>query len=75
LFFSFKEKKRVESMAAFLPVGFRFRPSDEELVRDYLLKKVKGEELPWDGIGECDLYGGKPPWQIRRMRRFTFSQG
>jgi hypothetical protein len=46
LFLSFKEKKRVESMAVFLPVGFRFRPSDEELVRDYLLKKVKGEELP-----------------------------
>jgi hypothetical protein len=64
LFLSFKEKKRVESMAPFLPVGFRFRPSDEELVRDYLLKKVKGEELPWDGIGECDLYGEKPPWQI-----------
>jgi len=59
-----EEKKRVESMAAFLPVGFRFRPSDEELVRDYLLKKVMGEELPWDGIGECDLYGEKPPWEI-----------
>jgi hypothetical protein len=64
LFLSFKEKKKVESMAVFLPVGFRFRPSDEELVRDYLLKKVKGEELPWDGIDECDLYGEKPLWQI-----------
>ncbi|XP_062175571.1 NAC domain-containing protein JA2-like [Alnus glutinosa] len=51
-------------MAAFLPAGFRFCPSDEELVRDYLLKKAMGEELPWDGIGECDLYGEKPPWEI-----------
>jgi hypothetical protein len=23
-----------------------------------------GEELPWDGIGECDLYDEKPPWEI-----------
>ncbi|XP_062173465.1 NAC domain-containing protein JA2-like [Alnus glutinosa] len=51
-------------MATFLPAGFHFMPSDEELVRDYLLKKVMGEELPWDGIGECDLYGAKPPWEI-----------
>ncbi|XP_062173458.1 NAC domain-containing protein 41-like [Alnus glutinosa] len=51
-------------MAVFLPAGFRFCPSDEELVRDYLLKKAMGEELPWDGIGECDLYGEKPPWEI-----------
>jgi hypothetical protein len=51
-------------MATFLPAGFRFMPSDEELVRDYLLKKVMGEELPCDGIGECDLYGAKPPWEI-----------
>jgi hypothetical protein len=36
----------MESMAAMLPMGFCFRPSDEKLISNYLLKNVKGEELP-----------------------------
>jgi len=47
-----------------LPVGFRFRPSDEELITNYLLNKVKGEPLPWDDILESDMYGEKSLWQI-----------
>ncbi|XP_059451194.1 NAC domain-containing protein 83-like [Corylus avellana] len=46
------------------PLGFRFRPTDEELIFGYLLKKVRGEELPWNGIPEFDLYGDKAPSQI-----------
>ncbi|KAI9156777.1 hypothetical protein LWI28_012061 [Acer negundo] len=46
------------------PLGFRFRPSDEELVKDYLLKKVRGQQLPCNGIQFCDLYGDKSPWEI-----------
>ncbi|KAK2634824.1 hypothetical protein Ddye_029616 [Dipteronia dyeriana] len=46
------------------PLGFRFRPSDEELVKDYLLKKVRGQQFPWNGVQICDLYGDKPPWEI-----------
>ncbi|XP_062173472.1 NAC domain-containing protein 41-like [Alnus glutinosa] len=49
---------------AMLPLGFRFMPTDEELISHYLVKKVKGEELSWDGIPDCDLYGEKPPWEI-----------
>jgi hypothetical protein len=51
----------MESIQAKLPVGFCFRHEDEELINNYLLKKVKGEEFPWDGIREYDMYGEKPP--------------
>ncbi|KAB1210872.1 NAC domain-containing protein 68 [Morella rubra] len=47
-----------------VPRGYRFRPTAEELITHYLLKKVRGEELPWGGIHECDLYGEKNPWKI-----------
>ncbi|KAH7548545.1 hypothetical protein JRO89_XS14G0160200 [Xanthoceras sorbifolium] len=46
------------------PPGFRFRPTDEELVKDYLLRMVRGLELPWNGIQFCELYGDKSPWEI-----------
>ena len=31
-------------MAAMFPVGFRFRPTEEELVRSYLYPKVTGTQ-------------------------------
>ncbi|KAF3434434.1 hypothetical protein FNV43_RR25537 [Rhamnella rubrinervis] len=46
--------------------GFRFIPSDEELVT-YLTEKVQGGgEARSDRIvlGECDMYGDKDPWNI-----------
>lgn len=51
-------------MGAMLPLGFRFKPTDEELISHYLVNKVKGEQLSWDGIPDCDLYCEKPPWEI-----------
>jgi hypothetical protein len=42
----------MELRATMLSMGFRFLSNDEEIVSHYLLKKVKGEELPWDGICE-----------------------
>ncbi|XP_059447597.1 NAC domain-containing protein 19-like [Corylus avellana] len=47
-----------------VPVGFRFLPKDEELLVDFLQKKVKGEPLPHDWVVECDIYGDKEPWMI-----------
>jgi hypothetical protein len=47
-----------------MPVGFRFQPTDEELVGFYLLNKVRGEDVGWDGIREIDVYGEKAPWQF-----------
>lgn len=47
-----------------VPTGFRFRPTDEELVCCYLKNKIEGNSLPCDIIVECELYGVKEPWEI-----------
>ncbi|KAF7126959.1 hypothetical protein RHSIM_Rhsim11G0116000 [Rhododendron simsii] len=50
-----------------VPVGYRFTPTDQELVIDYLRKKSKGAEaLPCDVVFEREIYGtgNKAPWQI-----------
>ncbi|CAI0410312.1 unnamed protein product [Linum tenue] len=46
-------------------VGFRFLPTDEELVVDYLLSKLIGFPLPSDDyVKDCNLYGDLEPWDI-----------
>ena len=46
-------------------MGFKFKPSDEELVRHYLLNQILGKELPCQGVVTyCDIYGEKEPWEI-----------
>jgi hypothetical protein len=51
----------IPSTQTMIPLGFRFMPYNDELIIDYLLKKVKGEALPWEGIVECDIYGERSP--------------
>ncbi|GAA0174193.1 hypothetical protein LIER_27635 [Lithospermum erythrorhizon] len=46
-----------------LPPGFRFRPTDEELVNYYLKRKVNGQDIDLDIIPEVDLYKCEP-WQL-----------
>ncbi|KAI8569125.1 hypothetical protein RHMOL_Rhmol02G0254400 [Rhododendron molle] len=47
-----------------LPVGYRFRPTDLELVVDYLEKKYSEDEaLPCDIVIHREIYGDKAPWQ------------
>lgn len=43
-----------------LPPGFRFYPTDEELLVQYLCKKVAGHDFPLQIIGEIDLYKFDP---------------
>jgi hypothetical protein len=57
-----------------MPVGFCFQPTDEELVSFYLLKRVRGEDLGWDGIGEFDIYGENAPWQFCGNQEFCGDQ-
>ncbi|KAF2294242.1 hypothetical protein GH714_008507 [Hevea brasiliensis] len=51
-----------------LPVGYRFAPYDDELILDYLLKKIKKLPLPRNRIHEVDLYKYSP-------RKLTGKQG
>ncbi|RZR72538.1 hypothetical protein BHM03_00014469, partial [Ensete ventricosum] len=46
-----------------LPPGFRFHPTDEELVVYYLKRKINGRELELEIIPEVDLYKCEP-WDL-----------
>ncbi|PSR89787.1 NAC domain-containing protein [Actinidia chinensis var. chinensis] len=44
-------------MAKTIPAGFKFRPTDQQLIHDYLVNKIVGKELPFEGIIlERDVY-------------------
>jgi No apical meristem (NAM) protein len=46
-----------------LPPGFRFHPTDEELVNYYLKRKIHGQKIELDIIPEIDLYKSEP-WEL-----------
>ncbi|CAB4308852.1 unnamed protein product [Prunus armeniaca] len=48
-----------------VPVGYKFRPSEEELFLHYLLSRLNGEDYRKGVVPNCDLYGTKP--QHRRL--------
>lgn len=43
-----------------LQPGFRFHPTDEELVSYYLKRKVRGQRFDFNAISEIDLYKFEP---------------
>ena len=44
----------------FLPPGFRFHPTDQELVLYYLKRKICGLQMELDVIAEIDMYEFEP---------------
>lgn len=46
-----------------LPPGFRFHPTDEELVAYYLKRKINGRNIELEIIPEVDLYKCEP-WDL-----------
>lgn len=46
-----------------LPAGFRFHPTDEELVNHYLCRKCAGLPISVPIIAEIDLYK-YDPWEL-----------
>ena len=56
----------LRDIGATLPPGFRFYPSDEELVCHYLYKKITNEEVLKGTLVEVDLHTCEP-WQLPGM--------
>ncbi|KAK4779101.1 hypothetical protein SAY86_006629 [Trapa natans] len=56
-----------------LPPGFRFHPTDEELISHYLLKKVMDVNFSAKAIGEADLNKSEP-WELpsKQTIRYRF---
>nr|GEU50363.1 NAC domain-containing protein 7-like [Tanacetum cinerariifolium] len=51
-----------------VPPGFRFHPTDEELVDYYLRKKINSRAIELDVIRDVDLYKIEP-WDLQEMCR------
>lgn len=49
-----------------VPPGFRFHPTDEELVDYYLRKKVASKRIEIDFIKDIDLYKIEP-WDLQGL--------
>ncbi|XP_047338132.1 NAC domain-containing protein 2-like [Impatiens glandulifera] len=49
-----------------LPPGFRFHPTDQELVEHYLIRKCASQQIYAPVIAEVDLYKFNP-WQLPEM--------
>lgn len=54
-----------------VPPGFRFHPTDEELVGYYLRKKIASQKIDLDVIRDIDLYRIEP-WDLQGIVFFFF---
>lgn len=63
--------RTLEDMNTFahVPPGFRFHPTDEELVDYYLRKKVTSRRIDLDVIKDVDLYKIEP-WDLQGIPWF-----
>lgn len=57
------QKKKMDAFTH-VPPGFRFHPTDEELVDYYLRKKVALKKIDLDVIKDVDLYKIEP-WDLQ----------
>lgn len=56
----------------YLPPGYRFHPEDDELIRFYLLPKVRNMPLEYNHIKEVNLYDYNPEDLTGRICNFCF---
>ncbi|KAL5557585.1 hypothetical protein UlMin_039821 [Ulmus minor] len=64
----------MESMeSSTVPPGFRFHPTDEELVGYYLRKKVASQKIDLDVIRDIDLYRIEP-WDLQERCRIGYEE-
>ncbi|MQL96987.1 hypothetical protein Taro_029673 [Colocasia esculenta] len=62
--------REIESM---LPPGFRFYPSDEELVCHYLYKKVANERTSQGTLVDVDLHT-REPWELPDVAKLSANE-
>lgn len=53
-----------------LPIGYRFHPTDEELIVHYLRRKIFGLPLPASVIPELDNVFQHDPWSLPGTLKF-----
>ncbi|XP_050226642.1 NAC domain-containing protein 37-like isoform X2 [Mercurialis annua] len=63
----------MESMESCVPPGFRFHPTDEELVGYYLRKKIASQKIDLDVIRDIDLYRIEP-WDLQERCRIGYEE-
>ncbi|KAK7284127.1 hypothetical protein RJT34_18867 [Clitoria ternatea] len=63
----------LRDIGASLPPGFRFYPSDEELVCHYLYKKVANEQVLKGTLVEIDLHVCEP-WQLPEVAKLNANE-
>ncbi|OIT28621.1 PREDICTED: NAC domain-containing protein 21/22-like [Nicotiana attenuata] len=63
----------LRDIGATLPPGFRFYPSDEELVCHYLFKKIANEDSLKGTLVEIDLHTCEP-WQLPEVAKLNSSE-
>ncbi|KAK8963901.1 NAC domain-containing protein 7 [Platanthera guangdongensis] len=61
----------MDTMESCVPPGFRFHPTDEELVGYYLKKKVASQKIDRDVISDVDLYRIEP-WDLQDLCRIGY---
>jgi hypothetical protein len=54
-----------------VPPGFRFHPTDEELVDYYLRKKVASRRIDLNVIKDVDLYKIEP-WDLQGLDQYIY---
>ncbi|KAE8709504.1 NAC domain-containing protein 37 [Hibiscus syriacus] len=60
-------------MESSVPPGFRFHPTDEELVGYYLRKKIASKKIDLDVIRDIDLYRIEP-WDLQERCRIGYEE-
>ncbi|PIN03750.1 hypothetical protein CDL12_23721 [Handroanthus impetiginosus] len=68
LWFVMESAKGKKRSSGLLAPGFRFHPTDEELVRYYLRRKVCRKSFHFDAISEIDIYKVEP-WDLPSLSK------